>query len=82
MATPLDEEAQNRTLEIEAALERVRARTMAMHHSSEMQQIANVMYEQMVALGLEMDAVGMSGVIEVGKEYIPSRQVESYNAGK
>ncbi len=39
----------NRELEIEAALERVRARAMAMHHSDELQQVA---YEMRTQLGL------------------------------
>ncbi len=62
-------EEQAREAQIEAALERVRAASMAMHRSDEMQQVVNDVYEQLQALGIEMDAVGMSGVIESQKDY-------------
>ncbi len=45
-------EAQAREAQIEAALERVRARTMAMHHSDELHQAAAVLYEQFYQLGV------------------------------
>ncbi|WP_373018567.1 sensor histidine kinase, partial [Muriicola sp.] len=62
-------EAQAREAQIEAALERVRARSMAMHSTDEMQQVANAVYDQLAELGVEMDAVGMSGVIEAEQDY-------------
>src|SRR3989339_105778 len=46
-------EAQNRELEIEAALERVRARTMAMQHSNELREVIATVYEQFQRLGFE-----------------------------
>ncbi|GEM_PF-1505163 len=46
-------EAQAREAQIEAALERVRARTMAMHKSEELPEAAKVMFEQFKTLGLE-----------------------------
>ncbi|MBD0351868.1 MAG: hypothetical protein ICV65_12010, partial [Flavisolibacter sp.] len=46
-------EAQNRELEIEAALERVRSRTMAMHHSNELAETATVLFQQLKELGAQ-----------------------------
>ncbi|TFV93637.1 GHKL domain-containing protein [Algoriphagus kandeliae] len=45
--------AKNRELEIEAALERVRARTMAMHDSIELEEVAVLMYGEFLNLGFE-----------------------------
>jgi len=45
-------EQKNRELEIEAALERVRARTMAMHRSDELREVVNVFFEQLHPFGL------------------------------
>jgi hypothetical protein len=45
-------EAQAREAEIQLALERVRARTMAMHRSEELREVVSVLYEQMTPLGL------------------------------
>jgi len=53
-------EAQAREAEIEAALERVRARTMAMHKSSEMQAVINSVYDQIVNLGIKIDSVNFN----------------------
>jgi signal transduction histidine kinase len=46
-------EAQAREAQIEAALERVRSRTMAMHNSSELIATAEVIFEQLKQLGAE-----------------------------
>ncbi len=48
-------EAQNRELEIEAALERVRARSLAMHHTSELQEIVNIAAQQLQSIGMEIN---------------------------
>jgi hypothetical protein len=45
-------EAQAREARIEAALERVRSRSMAMHNSSELKEVVLVLYQQLDALGL------------------------------
>ena len=45
-------EQKNRELEIEAALERVRARTMAMQKSSELAEAAQLLYQQFHLLGI------------------------------
>ena len=46
-------EAQAREAQIEAALERVRSRSMAMHASSEILEVAHTMYGQLKLLGFE-----------------------------
>jgi hypothetical protein len=45
-------ENQAREAQIEAALERVRSKTMAMHKSDELADTAGVLFEQMVSLGI------------------------------
>ncbi|MBD0849284.1 ATP-binding protein [Maribacter arenosus] len=62
-------EAQAREAQIETALEKVRSQSLAMHSSDEMQQVANAVYDQLKELGLVMDAVGMSGIIEEKQDY-------------
>ena len=51
-------EHKNRDLEIEAALERVRARTMAMQQSSELSDTAAVLFQQIKKLGFDMWSCG------------------------
>ena len=46
-------EAQAREAKIEAALERVRSRTLAMHKSDELAQTAVVVFQQLISLGIE-----------------------------
>ena len=46
-------EAQARESQIEAALERVRSRTLAMHKSDELAQTAVVVFQQLISLGIE-----------------------------
>ncbi len=53
-------EAQNRELEIEAALERVRAKTMSMQKPSEFVDVINVIGEQFINLGFDFDWVNFS----------------------
>jgi len=49
-------ESKNRELEIETALERVRARTMAMQYSTELSDVVYVLYKQMQQLGFDYGA--------------------------
>ncbi len=51
-------EAQAREAEIELGLERVRARTMAMQKSDELQEIIKVVYEQLVHLSIAVEHAG------------------------
>jgi signal transduction histidine kinase len=48
-------EAQNRELEIEAALERVRSRSMQMHYSDELDNVVKTLGEELVDLGISLD---------------------------
>ena len=47
-------EAQAREAKIETALEKVRSRTIAMHQSSELAEVANDLYKQLKILGVEL----------------------------
>ena len=51
-------EAQAREAKIEAALERVRARSMSMHKSGELQEVIQVVYEQFVQLNMPVEHAG------------------------
>ena len=51
-------EAQAREAQIEAALERVRSRTMAMQHSNELAEAANVLFQQVQVLKLPVLSCG------------------------
>lgn len=53
-------EAQVKEAQIEAALERVRAASMAMHQSEELEQVIQVVYDQMVALGIKAEHAGFA----------------------
>ena len=62
-------EAQARESQIEAALEKVRSRSLEMSESSEMQKVANEIQKQVRAVGLKIDALAMSGVIDNESDY-------------
>ena len=49
-------EAQAREAQIEAALERVRSRSLAMHKSNELQSVVNTVYEGLIELDIKMDS--------------------------
>ncbi|MFN8347766.1 MAG: hypothetical protein U0X91_22365 [Spirosomataceae bacterium] len=49
-------EAQAREAQVEAALERVRARALAMQHSGEVPDVANTLYEEIQKLGFDYGA--------------------------
>ena len=51
-------EAQAREAQIEAALERVRARSMAMQKSEELKEVIQVVYEQFVHLNIHIEHTG------------------------
>jgi signal transduction histidine kinase len=53
-------EAQAKEAQIELALERVRARTMAMQHSDELQDAAMMLFQQIEALGLPVFGCGFN----------------------
>jgi signal transduction histidine kinase len=53
-------ESQAREAQIEAALERVRAKMMAMHKSEELHLVLGIIFEQMNVLGLDPEATSMA----------------------
>jgi len=66
-------ETQAREAQIEAALERVRARTMGMHHSEELLDTAQILFQQLKELGVELHVCGFSILDRdslVGKQYL------------
>ncbi len=63
-------EAQAREAKIEAALERVRSRTMAMQKSSELAEVATLLFQQVKTLGITQWTCGFS-IFEIDdKEFI------------
>ena len=48
-------EAQAREAQIEAALEKVRSSSLAMHHSTELEQVAGSLFDRLTELGLSFD---------------------------
>ena len=55
-------EAQAREAQIEAALERVRSSSMAMHKSEELHHVINIVAEQITGLGIKYDGVSFTKV--------------------
>ena len=53
-------EAQAREARIEAALERVRAKAMSMHHSDELSEVLTVIFDQFDVLGIRPVAAHLS----------------------
>ncbi|HKI88364.1 MAG TPA: hypothetical protein VKA38_04995, partial [Draconibacterium sp.] len=58
-------EAQAREAEIQLALERVRAASMAMHKSSEIQEVVNIVFKQLHILGFSMSASMIINIDEI-----------------
>jgi signal transduction histidine kinase len=48
-------ESQAREAQIEAALEKVRSRSLAMHHSDELEQVVASLFDRLIELGLSFD---------------------------
>ena len=88
-------EAQAREAQIEAALERVRASTMAMHHSSDLTSSAGVLLEQIQLLGAKVLSSGFvlcetnnpideqwmyrGGINNIVQQYIPHEAEPVHN---
>lgn len=60
-------EAQAREAEIQLALERVRARTMAMHRSDELPETSHLLFEQMKAFGEPVEQLTIGIINEENK---------------
>jgi signal transduction histidine kinase len=61
-------EAQAREAQIEAALEKVRSRSLAMHKSDELNEIVSIVFEKLKDLQIPATAVGISIPIEGSKD--------------
>ncbi len=61
-------EAQTREAQIEAALEKVRSRSLAMHQSEELQQVVNVVFEKIMDLGVPINSASIIVLSEIGDE--------------
>jgi len=62
-------EAQAREAKIELSLERVRARTMAMHNSDELVETSSVLFQELKTLGIETIRTGV-GIIDELKQTV------------
>ena len=62
-------ENMNRELEVEAALERVRSRTMAMQSSDELTEAATEMFSQIKGLGLDPWSCGLTFLMMIKQSY-------------
>ncbi|MEJ8841766.1 ATP-binding protein [Lacibacter sp. H375] len=78
-------EAQAREAQIEAALERVRSRTMAMHKSDELPETSHILFEQMKELGepVEQLTIGIineeNHVVEISATLLGDTLKKIYN---
>lgn len=63
-------EAQTREAEIQLALERVRAQTMAMHKTTELKSVIHTLFEQLKTLGFDAAACGLSLFNQEDKSFI------------
>ncbi|HSK12969.1 MAG TPA: hypothetical protein VK907_07115, partial [Phnomibacter sp.] len=61
-------EGQAREAQIEAALEKVRSRSLAMHNSSELNEVVKVLFEKITELQVPSTAVGIQTFIEGSKD--------------
>ena len=61
-------EAQAREAHIEAALEKVRSRSLAMHKSDELNEVVKVLFEKITELQIPSTAVGIQTFIEGSKD--------------
>ncbi|MFN3998839.1 ATP-binding protein [Algoriphagus sp.] len=61
-------EAQAREAQIEAALEKVRSRSLAMHKSGELKEVVSVLFEKLKVLQIPFTAVGIATHIDASKD--------------
>ncbi|MEO6491191.1 MAG: hypothetical protein ABIO04_14715, partial [Ferruginibacter sp.] len=62
-------EAQAREARIEAALEKVRSRSLAMHKSDELQEVANTLFERLKELDIKVDSANIAIFKEGTRDY-------------
>jgi len=63
----LELNSKNRELEVEAALEKVRSRSLAMHKSDELNEVVSIVFEKLKELQIPATAVGIGIAIEGSK---------------
>ncbi len=63
-------EAQAREAQIEAALERVRSRSLGMHHTSELQDVINTVYQQFKSLDIAITGGAFIAINEENKNEV------------
>nr|WP_225975444.1 ATP-binding protein [Panacibacter ginsenosidivorans] len=61
-------EAQNKELEIEAALEKVRSRSLAIHKSDELKEVVTVLFEKLKELQIPVTSAGITIFLEGSKD--------------
>ena len=61
--------AQAREAKIEAALEKVRSRSLAMHKSDELQEVVNTVFDRLNELDIEMDSANIAIFKEGTRDY-------------
>ena len=71
-------EKHNRELEIEAALERVRSRSMAMHKSNELKDVAAILFEKLYELNIVKEEAGGNASIFLYSD--PLKGIDQYVA--
>jgi signal transduction histidine kinase len=64
-------EAQSREAQIEAALERVRSRSLAMHHTNELQDVVNVAAQQLLKMNIDIDGGMFIAINDEVKDDLP-----------
>ncbi|HEX6848840.1 MAG TPA: ATP-binding protein [Chitinophagaceae bacterium] len=62
-------EAQAREAQIEAALEKIRSRSLAMHQSEELQEVVNTVFERLNDLNIEIDSCNIAIFKERTKDW-------------
>ena len=62
-------EAQNKEMEIETALEKVRSRSLGMHKSEELQEVVNTVFERLKALEIDMNVASIFIFKEGSKDW-------------
>jgi signal transduction histidine kinase len=67
-------EIKNRELAIEAALERVRARTMAMQKSDELAETVSVLFRQLLGLGIPSAQIRTCGIVTFDAKEVKGEQ--------
>ena len=73
-------EAQAKEAQIQLALERIRARTMAMQHSDELTETVSVVFKQLLGLGIPTEQIRTCGIVTFdAKEPIGEQWVTEMN---